>query len=257
MFGFGEKNANWAQFPEGRVGFAVGDIHGRADLVALMLDEIEARAAAWAARSQATPVAIFLGDYVDRGMASMAVIDLLLERLQGIETHFLMGNHEQAMLAFMEDPVAMRSWLMHGGMETLAAYGVRPPTVRSEDAVLEEAAQALKAALPLTHLAFLHKLERYLQLGDYVFVHAGVAPGKALEEQTDADLLWIREDFLDASGRLPYRVVHGHTVVATPHCDHRRISIDTGAYATGVLTAVELCGKDVALFTARRDRRGA
>ena len=234
-----------AAFLEGRVGYAIGDIHGRADLLSSMFDALERRAEQ-DTRPGGTPIVIFLGDYVDRGRDSARVLDLLLEaRPNGFERRYLRGNHEQAMQAFLADPVANRGWVRHGGAETLAAYGVAPPslTAPAEEAEWIAAAEALKAALPANHLAFLDKLERHVALGGYLFVHAGVDPGKSLDDQTDQDLYWSRARFLESKKRFSHRIVHGHTPVERPFIDARRIGVDTGAYASGVLTAVRLEGE--------------
>lgn len=237
-----------ARFPENRVGFAVGDIHGRADLLAAMLKLLEGRADE-DTRPGGPPIVVFLGDYIDRGGQSAGVIELLLARPQGFERRHLMGNHEQAMLAFLAAPLENRSWLAHGGTETLMSYGVRPPpSLGSEDSQWLDVAEKLKARLPDPHAAFLAGLERYVRLGDYAFVHAGIDPDKPLEEQSDTDLFWIRERFVTDKRPLAHRVVHGHTPVQEPFADHRRIALDTGAYASGILTAARFEGAEVSFL---------
>jgi len=236
-----------ATIPDGRVRYAIGDIHGRADLLEAMLAQLESRTVQ-ELRPAGEPVVIFLGDYVDRGRESARVLDLLLEgRPAGYERRYLKGNHEQGMLAFLEAPVANRAWIMHGGAETLLSYGVQPPSpLQSAEDDWVAAAAALKQKMPEAHLRFLNNLERYIAVGDYVFVHAGIDPARPLHKQTDQDLLWIRAKFLRSRrtlGRL--RVVHGHTPADEPYADHRRIGIDTGAYASGVLTAARLEGADL------------
>lgn len=235
---FDRTAAPAAWFPSGRVGYAIGDIHGRADLLEKLLTELEARAGE-DLRENGKPVLIFLGDYVDRGPDSAKVIDLLLQdRPEGAGRRFLKGNHEQSMLAFLEDPIANAAWLRQGGAETLLSYGVQPPApVGAQERDLHEAAQQLKANLPAEHVVFFNRLERYVEMGDYVFVHAGVDAGRALEDQTDADLYWIRDRFLTSKRRFSHRVVHGHTPAEAPYADERRIGVDTGAYASGMLTA--------------------
>lgn len=227
-----------ARFIDGRVGYAVGDIHGRADLLAEMLEVLEARADA-DRREAGSPIVIFLGDYVDRGRESARVLDLILEqRPSGFERRYLRGNHEQAMLAFMAAPLQHRAWLMQGGAETILSYGVRPPApIYATDADWLEVAAQLRAAVPTAHVAFLEGLERYIELGGYVFVHAGVDVARPLHEQSDDDLYWIRERFIGGRRRFSHVVVHGHTPVERPYADDRRIAVDTGAYASGTLTA--------------------
>lgn len=245
-----------ARFPDGRVGFAVGDIHGRADLLAEMLALLEARAEA-ERREGGEPIVVFVGDYVDRGPHSPAVIDLLLGgRPHGYCRRFLKGNHEQAMLEFIEAPLENRAWVLQGGAETMVSYGVQPPPpVSATDDDWKNVAAMLKARVPPTHFEFLNSLERYVVYGDYAFVHAGVDAARPLEEQTDDDLYWIRERFLSSRRRFSHRVVHGHTPVDRPYADSRRIAVDTGAYASGTLTAARFEGADVS-FLSVSDRNG-
>jgi serine/threonine protein phosphatase 1 len=235
-----------ARFVEGRVGFAVGDIHGRADLLAEMLAALEARNLS-EQREAGMPLAIFLGDYVDRGPDSIRVIDLLLSgRPYGYETRYLKGNHEQSMLAFMDNPLANRAWVLQGGAETLNSYGVQPPSpLGATEEQWKAVAEALRAALPAAHLDFLNRLDRYVEFGDYAFVHAGVDASRALKDQTDDALYWSRAAFIASKRRFSHRIVHGHTPVDRPYVDHRRIAVDTGAYASGALTAVRLEGERV------------
>lgn len=226
-----------ARFAEGRVGYAVGDIHGRVDLLSLLLDELEGRAGG-DKRENGLPMVIFLGDYIDRGPDSKKVIELLLAgRPVGFERRFLRGNHEQVMQAFMDNPMANRSWMVKGGAEALESYGVRPPPMTSNEEEWRATAEALRAAVPPAHIAFLNSLERYIALGDYAFVHAGVNLTRPLERQTDEDLYWSRERFINNRRRFSHRIVHGHTPVDRPYVDERRVAVDTGAYASGELTA--------------------
>ncbi len=239
-----------ARFEEGRVGYAVGDIHGRADLLALMIERLEDRAEI-DTRPGGPPIVIFLGDYVDRGPESDKVLDLLLSgRPRGFERRFLRGNHEQIMQAFMADPMSARAWILQGGAETLIAYGVNPPApMTANENEWQAAAEALRTAVPPTHVAFLDSLERYITLGDYAFVHAGVDAGRPLDQQTDEDLYWVRERFLASKRPFSHRVVHGHTPVDKPYADDRRIAVDTGAYASGTLTAARFEGEDVSFVS--------
>jgi serine/threonine protein phosphatase 1 len=245
-----------AKFVEGRVGYAVGDVHGRADLLGDLIADIEERAQ-HDARAAGPPVLVFLGDYVDRGPDSAGVLDLLLSgRPANCERRYLRGNHEQAMVAFMDNPAANRGWLIHGGTETMLSYGVQPPaSVGASEDDLAAAAAALRASLPPEHLAFLDGLERYVELGGYAFVHAGIDAERALTEQTDGTLYWTRERFLESKRRFTHRVVHGHTPSERPYVDERRIGVDTGAYASGILTAVRLEGEAVTFFSVSADRR--
>jgi serine/threonine protein phosphatase 1 len=244
-----------AEFAFGRVGFAVGDIHGRADLLGEMMALLEERAEA-ERRDAGEPIVIFLGDYVDRGPQSSAVIDMLLSgRPRGFERRYLKGNHEQSMLLFMETPLENRAWVLQGGAETLISYGVQPPPpVGASDEDWIAVGTALKERVPEPHKAFLNGLERYAALGDYAFVHAGVDAARTLEEQTDDDLFWSRDRFIASKRKFSHRVVHGHTPVDKPYADQRRIAVDTGAYASGTLTAARFEGPDVAFLSVTTSR---
>ena len=221
--------------PEGRLLIAVGDIHGRLDLLEKLWAQIEAVARLSAARERTL---IFLGDYVDRGLQSRQVIDRLLAGFQGFETIFLKGNHDETLVQFLDDPKLGEVWRNFGGIETLRSYGVqhRPggdwAQTRAEFA----------AHLPAEHLKFFQSLHLHYACGDFLFVHAGVQPGLALEHQSEHDLLWIRDEFLNSTMSFGRIVVHGHTPERQPVLRPNRIGIDTGAYMTGVLTALVLEG---------------
>lgn len=236
--------------PEGTVVYAVGDIHGRAELlhlvIAAILDDIDAN------NERATVV--FIGDYVDRGLRSREVVEqlLALEREDDLETKFLRGNHDQSVLEFLFNPTTGPTWCDFGGRETLVSYGVQPPRNRTDMDEWAEASAAFARALPADHRDFFERLELSWEAGDYFFAHAGVRPGVALEAQEAQDLMWIRQAFLDDPRKLPKVVVHGHTPAEVVHSDARRIGIDTGAYATDVLTAVRLKGEERALIQTQR-----
>lgn len=225
-----------ARVPPGRRIYAVGDIHGRADLLERLIADLEKDVARGGFEGR--PILIFLGDYVDRGFQSKDVINLLLgESLSRFETYFLKGNHEAAMLQFLTDPSIGPRWGEFGGVETLVSYGVQPPRTRTNMDEWIRASDELKAKLPVEHKQFLANLDLSVRVGDYVFVHAGVRPGMPLDQQTEQDLLWIREDFLEDRHYLGAVIVHGHTPASKPYRDGRRIGIDTGAYLSGRLTA--------------------
>ncbi len=235
--------------PSGRRVYAVGDIHGRADLLERLLDDLDQDLAHGSFEGR--PILVFLGDYVDRGFQSKAVLDLLLtDRLSGFETYFLKGNHEAAMLQFLQDPSIGPRWAEYGGVETLVSYNVQPPRTRTNLEEWELASEQLNAAMSDGHKHFLHNLDLSVRIGDYLFVHAGVRPGVALDQQTERDLLWIREDFLQDRRQCEAVIVHGHTPTSAPFRDSRRIGIDTGAYLSGRLTAVRLEGDTVEFLTA-------
>ncbi len=238
-----------------RLVYAVGDIHGRSDLLDGLLARIVADAAPALSRGE-RPLLIFLGDYVDRGADSKGVLDRLTALLgaPGFEVRALMGNHEEAMLAFVEDPVGNAGWLDFGGGATLASYGVAPPIGRANAEDLAALGRALSSALTAEHLSFLRSLELAVVLGGYVFVHAGLRPGVPLDAQSARDLLWIRQEFLSEKKPFEKVVVHGHTPEEMPYDGPTRIGLDTGAYATGVLTAVRLFGVERTIMQYRLER---
>ena len=240
---FGKDRSSSTETPPDTVIYAVGDVHGRADLLAPLLQAIVADAAE-------TPVSrrvfVFVGDYVDRGPDSKRVIQLLagLQKAPGVEAHFLCGNHDETLLAFLTEPASGPTWCDYGGRETLASYGVTPPVARTDSGAWAEAAAAFGQALPPEHRSFLEGLQESVTVGDYFFAHAGARPGTPLHLQSRRDMLWIREPFLEDDRRFEKVVVHGHTPAEAVHSDARRVGIDTGAYATGVLTAVRLQDAD-------------
>jgi len=239
---FGAAPARAPRAPDGMRLYAVGDIHGRDDLLAELLRLVEADAAG---APDMRKVLIFLGDYVDRGLQSKAVLDRLTgDPLPGFERIFLKGNHELALKQFMEDAAFGRSWKYYGGLETLHSYGITELTLSDDPADFERARAHFNETIPDKHLEFLDNLALTAEFGDYFFVHAGVRPGIALHRQIEEDLLWIREDFLDSSSTYGKVVVHGHTPREAVEFRPNRIGLDTGAYMTGVLTALVLEGEE-------------
>lgn len=226
------------EIPPNRRIYAVGDIHGRLDLLDRLLAMIESDDAA---RGGPDSELIFLGDLVDRGPHSRGVVDRLMALADRRPARFLMGNHEEVFLsAVAGDLKALRFLIRIGGRETLLSYGISENDYRTLD--FEGLMEAVQAAVPAAHIAFLAAFEHWIEAGDYLFVHAGLRPGVLLEEQKPADLRWIRDDFLkhrDSFGKI---VVHGHSI--TDDIDERgnRIGIDTGAFASGKLTAIGLEG---------------
>jgi serine/threonine protein phosphatase 1 len=233
-FGAASKMAKLA--PGKRI-YAIGDVHGRNDLLCELLEQIRRHAAH---ARQAENILVLLGDYVDRGPQSKAVIDTLLglywPRWKFV---FLRGNHDQAVLDFLKDANFYRGWCAYGAPETLLSYGVPPPRLDRE-AEFIAARDALAARIPKVHVGFLEALRLMHVEDDYLFVHAGIRPGVPIQEQSVEDLLWIRDSFLHCRTDLPKKVVHGHTQMDKPVIARHRISIDTGAYATGRLTAAIL-----------------
>jgi serine/threonine protein phosphatase 1 len=218
--------------------YAVGDVHG-------CLDELiacERRIVDDAADVDGDRLIIMLGDYVDRGPRSAQVIDHLLEPPPaGFERICLAGNHEEAMLRFVDQPRNNMDWLDFGGVETLRSYGVDiERLLRFVDAKALPA--VLRDMIPERHLGFIRDLPVAIDAGQHLYVHAGVRPGIALSEQSDRDLMWIREPFLSQGPGFPVTVVHGHTISQEPAVGRGRLGIDTGAYATGRLTAARIQG---------------
>jgi serine/threonine protein phosphatase 1 len=218
--------------------YAIGDLHGRADLLADTMSRVESHL-------RRNPVAhtqhIFLGDYVDRGPSSAAVLEQLIAYGRERDAVYLRGNHEVLLLEFLNNPSVFNEWRKYGGLETLLSYGLKPglnPTA----AEITELAEKLRQTLPPSHLEFMNGLQSSFSNGDFFFVHAGVRPGIPLDQQRDEDLLWIRDDFLLHEEDFGKVVVHGHTPVREPDFRHNRINIDTGAYATGRLTCLVIEG---------------
>jgi serine/threonine protein phosphatase 1 len=225
----------------GQLVYAVGDIHGRYDLLKDLLARLwEDQATRGEGRK---PILILCGDYIDRGPDSAKVIEALgwLQRQGEFELHLLKGNHEQAMLAFLDDAEEGSGWLRVGGMETLASYGVKPLTAAEGVAGYERLRTELLEHMPAAHLRLLQGLQLMVTIGDYAFVHAGVRAGIPLARQEEEDLLWIREGFVDSTAPLEKVVVHGHSWQDdSPQIGKYRLGIDTGAYQTGVLTALRV-----------------
>ncbi|MFC1720148.1 metallophosphoesterase family protein [Pseudomonadota bacterium] len=220
--------------------YSIGDIHGRFDL----LQELHRMIAEDAANFEGGKTLVYLGDYIDRGLWSREVIDDLLESpLNGFESVYLLGNHEQTLLDFLEQPKIAAGWLSWGGRETLVSYGVDLPLNISREK-LAAIRDEFEGRLPVEHLEFFRNMQLMHVSGDYLFVHAGIRPGKPIQEQSNADLLWIREDFTESRMQHDFVVVHGHTISEEVVFRPNRIGIDTGAYATGVLTCLVLEGEE-------------
>ena len=216
--------------------YAIGDIHGRADLLTQLHEKIQIDAELYKGKK----TIVYLGDYIDRGEQSRQVIEILLsEPLENFESIYLKGNHEQAMMDFIEYPVAAAGWLSFGGREALNSYGIPLAYIPSMNE-LGEIAQKLDDKLPDSHRDFMTNALHSWQCGSYYFVHAGIRPGVPLEEQSIEDRLWIREEFLDSTLSHSTIVVHGHKITMVPEFLPNRIGIDTGAFSTGVLTCLVL-----------------
>ncbi len=237
MFGFGGRPKN-PEIPEGSRVYAIGDVHGRLDLLVQLLDLIRQDNAA---RPPADTQIVQLGDLIDRGPDSAGVVALAMRPLDFATWTVLKGNHEAMMLeALAGNREAMQGWLRFGGRESLMSWGVPHDLLDRLDLV--EITKAGLAAIPEEQQLWLAGRPLGLHLGDYYFVHAGIRPRVPLDRQDDLDRLWIREPFLGSSARHAAMIVHGHSI--TPEVERlpNRIGIDTGAFATGKLTALGLDG---------------
>ena len=233
--------------PENARIYAVGDIHGRADLLIKLLDKIRADIATNGSPTKNT--LIFLGDYVDRGFHSREVIEQLLALdIPDVEVIFLAGNHEDMLVRFLEDPADGELWLKVGGLATLASYGVFIGDESDVDGMME-ASEEFAKKLPAEHLSFMKNLQETYAAGDYLFVHAGIRPAVPMDAQIREDLLGIRREFTGSGMDFGFCVVHGHTGVREPQIRKNRIAIDTGAFATGMLTAAVLQENDVSFIS--------
>ena len=237
--------------PDGRRLYAIGDIHGRLDLLEELHDMIRMDAAGF----EGSKAVIYLGDFIDRGAQSRQVLDLLIEQpLAGFDAVHLLGNHERAMLDFLVYPQSAAAWLGFGGQATLMSYGVGLGQVRLAqrvDALRDE----LEAQLPQSHRDFLKSCQLLHAEGSYCFVHAGIRPGIDLEQQVADDLLWIREDFTRSAEDHGCIVVHGHSISDEVEMRPNRIGIDTGAFYSGLLTALVLEGGEQRLLQTGRGAR--
>ncbi|MDO8607115.1 MAG: metallophosphoesterase family protein [Phaeospirillum sp.] len=236
------------EVPAGTRVYAIGDVHGRLDLLDRLLGDI-AEDAVYSPYDTPPPsriVVVCLGDLIDRGPDSKAVVERLLAGappdgpLAGAQFISLRGNHEDLLLQFLADFSAAQGWLRNGGLEAIRSYvGHLPDGFVTDYPALQ---RLLYRALPPSHLRFLSRMPIRHVEGDYLFVHAGIRPGVPLERQDAFDLMWIRSDFLHSTEVAAKTVVHGHSVVAEPEIHPNRIAIDTGAYRTGVLSCLVLEG---------------
>lgn len=242
---FGRKEAveavaeDWPLVPEDSRVYAIGDVHGRLDL----LDALLARIADERARLPVGTVhLVMLGDLIDRGPHSAQVVERLLTVPAGVdEVHLLMGNHEEALLEILDGAHSqLPGWIRYGGEQALKSYGLEDATIFGDR---ESLVAKIHAGIPASHVRLFRSMVDYVQIGDYLFVHAGIFPGRPLDQQQVHDLRWIREEFLEDDRDHGVMVVHGHTITADVDCRTNRIGIDTGAYRSGVLTALALEGK--------------
>ncbi|WP_225205700.1 metallophosphoesterase family protein [Novosphingobium huizhouense] len=230
--------------PAGERVYAVGDIHGRLDLFEAMIERIEADDAA---RGPAQTTVILLGDLVDRGPDSAGVIRTAQAWARTRTVRVLAGNHEEMFLGAFRRDDTLRHFLRHGGRETLLSYMDYDAYERT---TIEELRALMPQVVPAGDVAFMEAMEDRIRIGDYLFVHAGIRPGVAIEDQQVADLRWIRGEFIQDRTARDFAVVHGHTITEMAEVTPLRIGIDTGAYASGRLTAIGLEGTARWLLTA-------
>jgi serine/threonine protein phosphatase 1 len=219
--------------------YAVGDIHGRADLLSEIIARIDDDVRR---RPIAHTVEVYLGDYVDRGPGSRTVLDLLSVRLVANRAVCLRGNHEAVMEAFIRDPAILQHWLPLGGMQTLASYGIE---LHDETETALDLQRRFLDAFPRAHELFMQCLRNQFTCGDFLFVHAGIRPNIPIEHQDVNDLIWIRNEFLYSTRKHERFIVHGHTPVPHPDIHHNRINIDTCAWRMGTLTCIAIEGSTI------------
>lgn len=264
------------KLPEGMLLYAIGDIHGRLDLLRTLLEKLRADYMASPNEEESQngaparrKIFLFLGDYIDRGPSSREVIELLASSAHSVRSEFsqrsgfsqssgpsqssghfdqndeefvfLKGNHEALFLNFLSDSERYEIWARNGGAQTLRSYGVAPEAMK-DAALRQRCHQALKRVLPRHHVDFLENLQLSVSYGDYFFAHAGVNPDMPLELQSERDLMWIREPFLSHERPLDKMIVHGHTPSEQVQLRAHRIGVDTMAWKSGVLTALRLEG---------------
>jgi serine/threonine protein phosphatase 1 len=226
------------RLPDGIRIYAISDVHGCADLLRRVFSAIDHHLSR---AGPARALHVFLGDYIDRGPASKETIDLLIERGLRHQTVFLKGNHEQFLFEVLQDSARLEAWKDYGGFQTLMSYGISP-SLKPDPEEQRALVQALQNAMPPRPRQLFRSLRTSFVCGDFLFVHAGVKPGVPLRRQRQEDLLWIRDEFLQSDQDFGKFVVHGHTPVPSPDIRSNRINIDTGAYATGILTLLTIEG---------------
>lgn len=224
--------------------YAIGDIHGRLDLLNELLARISRDIER---RPTARPLYVFLGDYIDRGPSSRDTIDRLIEHGKTHQSVFLKGNHELIAMKCLNDRTLLDHWLRLGGLETLVSYGV-PAKIMADGRQIAEIQSVFHSSLPQSHFRFFRDLKNFFECGDFFFVHAGVKPNVELSRQKENDLLWIREEFLSSKDEFGKIIVHGHTPTLEIEVGPNRINIDTGAFATGRLSCLVMEGDDLSVI---------
>lgn len=228
--------------------YAIGDVHGRSDLLIQLLEKIiDDNISQPVVERQ---VMVLLGDYIDRGPDSREVLDILTGELpEGYEYFFLKGNHEAMMLEAMENRHALPTWFHNGGQKTLLSYGIDPEKYLVKPGAGLRLGEMLSEIMPAAHKRFFNNLRLSVSIGDYFFVHAGINPVASLKNQKERDMLWIRQRFLKHKGRFEKVIVHGHSISNSPALKSNRIGIDTGAWKSGKLTALRLHNNSYAFIS--------
>ena len=249
MFNFAPRQASRPSGAEGYRAYVVGDVHGRLDLLEDLLAKIHAELQH---RPPASTLLVFVGDLIDRGPRSAQVLERLRTYSRdGVRTVFLLGNHEEVLLRILSGQAELISkWCSFGGAECLASYGVDAAALTQTGS--QDALALIRGAIPDSPVEFLESFADSCRFGDYLFVHAGIRPGIALDQQRQADLRWIRQPFLGDESDHGFIVVHGHTIMEDVDERPNRIGIDTGAYRTGVLTALAIEGTERWLLDTRQ-----
>jgi serine/threonine protein phosphatase 1 len=249
MFDFASRRHAGPAGARGWRAYAVGDIHGRLDLLDELLAKIDGELDCRPARKT---LLVFVGDLIDRGPDSAQVVERLRTYSRpGVRPVFLLGNHEEVLLRILGgDQSLVDSWLKFGGVQCLESYGVDVRALRGAPA--EKILEATRQAVPKQHVEFLESFIDSCRFGDYLFVHAGIRPGVQIDQQRQSDLRWIREPFLFDETDHGFVVVHGHTIRPEVEVRPNRIGIDTGAYRTGVLTAIAIEGANAWYLDTRK-----
>lgn len=254
MFNFAPRRQSGPAGVRGWRAYAIGDVHGRFDLLDQLLAKIEHDLRARPAKKV---LLIFVGDLIDRGPSSAQVVERLRTYSHpNVRTVFILGNHEEVLLRILAgDADLITKWRWFGGTECLSSYGV--DTLKLSSMKVEEALEVIRAAIPEKHVEFLETFDDSCRFGDYLFVHAGIRPGVEIDQQKQSDLRWIREAFLFDETDHGFVVVHGHTIRPEVEVRANRIGIDTGAYQSGVLTALAIEGSESWFLDTRAAEREA
>ena len=250
MLNFSSKAASEPNGASGYRAYAIGDIHGRLDLLEQLLAKIHSDLQR---RPVAKTLLVFVGDLIDRGPSSAQVIERLRTyRRDGVQPVFILGNHEEVLLRILRgDAQLITKWRWFGGSECLQSYGA--DAAEMSHLTDDEALSVVRSVIPRNHVKFLESFVDSCRFGDYLFVHAGIRPGVDLDQQTQSDLRWIRQPFLLDETDHGFLVVHGHTITAEVDERPNRIGIDTGAYRTDILTALAIEGADRWVIDTRGD----